>query len=312
MLGTKRPREITDDEYDAYVVITTHGSYIGRQLDNIVTKHDLDLNVTKINATKLGICNYLNKSDGEKIGNKIINQIKTKDPFIRSLQNFVRSGKISSPESSAIEIREAIKDLDEDRKAALAKKLRDVPWTKLPGAWDDDAENYQRHADRGYEIYSFKENDIYLDKVYTVSPEDYYDTRLWPFYNSITVINNEGDIVGDIIEMEFGDDIESAISSENKNDAKINLDMYLNRVLDILHDSEHTLSEEIEKGRDIPKMNYKNILIIDLSCSPTKLPSRTVRSVSRPGPGLIAQGTKRSKKAKKKKKKRKKTKKTKR
>ena len=110
------------------------------------------------------------------------------------------------------------------------------------------------------------------------------------FWNSITVIDKNGETIGDIIKMEHEKELIDP-HDETGNIKLKNLYISLNRVLNILNE-----------------MNFKNVLLIDLSCSPTKLPDRTVRSISRAGPNQMAQGTK-SKKLKRKKVKRKKTKK---
>lgn len=303
-------QDTSKDDFDAYVVITTHGSYEGKELENIIKHYNYDLNITKINATKLGVCNYLGPTSGDAIGKKIISQIKVTDPFIRSLQTYIASGKIDKPESSAEEIRDAIEKLDPSRQAALEKRVKTLYWANQPGGWDDDAKMWFEHVDRGYEIYNFKKQEPYLNKNYIVDiGEKLGGNHRTPFWNSITVINKNGEIIGDIIEMEH----EMALIDAHDDDGNIKdthedtlLSISLNRVLDILDDSHKVLEKQMSKGTRVPKMNFKNVLLIDLSCSPTELSARTLRSVSRPGIGQIAQGTKRKKEKRKKTKKRRK------
>ena len=57
----------------AIILITTHGN-----LDNLkpLTKHEEDINVYKINATKPGVCNYIQDNELKNMGIKNLNQIR--------------------------------------------------------------------------------------------------------------------------------------------------------------------------------------------------------------------------------------------
>ena len=63
--------------------------------------HDSNINVTKINATRFGVCNYLDKGDAETMGRTVV--VKFNDPFISLLQNY-KTNTIAKPNSRDEEI----------------------------------------------------------------------------------------------------------------------------------------------------------------------------------------------------------------
>ena len=117
----------------AILLITTHGN-----LDNLqpLKKHEEDINVYKINATKPGVCNYIEDSELKTMGlelSKFIND-KIKDLKEEELEDFTKKLSEMLPE-----IDEVHKDAKKISKLATGNKSNVEPDFIDPNDSDEDA-----------------------------------------------------------------------------------------------------------------------------------------------------------------------------
>jgi hypothetical protein len=300
-LDRSRSRERKTDNFDAYVIISTHGKYEGKKYKDMKVTHDSNINVTKINATRFGVCNYLDKDDSETMGRTVVSRLKVNDPFIGLLQNYIKTNTIAKPNSRDEEFRDMIRNLDPDYKLASKLKLERAPWSDLPKAKDEDFYKYQQKAANAYGISKIYKGKDYVNKTYVITVGEKLNDPS-NFFNTIMVINKNGEIVGDILEMLYQTEMYDEFQDPDGNPEK-QYTITLDKILKILKDSPDIFSEDDFLSNNAAFMEYKNVLIIDLACSPTDLnpaeERRLARSIDK---GDIA-GKSKSDKSKKKKKK---------
>ena len=229
--GMSVPAKV-DDPIEPYsiLVITTHGGY--SDFDDIEINSNIDF--TKINAVKPGVCNYL---DGENA-----------DDIVRFLEN-EKYYNTYSYESSVELLPSIMKILDpyaadpnsDDDKRFILTKINEINKT---GKIDRDLleYNYNLLRNGSYIKYSAPKGSQYVDKDFEVFSSEKKKENQYLYFNGIILINKDG--VEDILPL---------MTRRITRQTKKNFSVYLSSVLDFLYE---------ERG-------VEKVIIIDLSCGTT-------------------------------------------
>jgi hypothetical protein len=234
----------------AILLITTHGN-----LDNLqpLKKHEEDINVYKINATKPGVCNYIEDSELKTMGlelSKFIND-KIKDLKEEKLEDFTKEISEMLPE-----IDEVHKDAKKISKLAPGKKSNVEPGFIDPNDSDEDAQQYIKHSneENTYQISQWKKDDEYHDKAYTIILDERMETNENPYNNTIIFLGEEGLPALEYVEMAYNlrNTKEKAIEEEEEKEEKeenvFNLDELLSEIENIKKSDENDKSEESDEN----------------------------------------------------------------
>lgn len=240
----------------AIMLITCHGN-----LDAIEEQyeHDEDINVYKINATTPGVCNFIVDDELLNMGKSISNIVKERktDWLNRGLLTSSHQieldfkspaiGKqqisyLAKTLRSYLKARDPIhKEVSKAKALRLAKKA--VPESEFfeDDNDDPDVEIYNEHIDEGYNMHVWKKGQSYLNKTYTVVPEERIETGKNPYNNTVLLLGETGMPELDLVNMPYG------LRSHKEKD-----------------DTQFSLSEIFEK---LTEMGYTDTIIIDLSCA---------------------------------------------
>lgn len=240
----------------AIMLITSHGN-----LDAIEEQyeHDEDINVHKINATTPGVCNFINDDELLNMGKSISNIVKERKT------GWLNTGMLTS--SQQIELDFKSQAIGQQQISYLAKTLRSYLKTRDPihkeaskakalrlrkkavpeseffeeGDDDPDIEIYNEHIDEGYNMHVWKKGQSYLNKTYTIIPEERIETGKNPYNNTVLLLGEAGMPELDLVNMPYG------LRSHKEKD-----------------DTQFSLSEIFKK---LTEMGYTDTIIVDLSCA---------------------------------------------
>ena len=284
----------------AILLITTHGN-----LDNLqpLKKHEEDINVYKINATKPGVCNYIEDSELKTMGLELSKFINTKKEELKEeeLMDFTNELSKMLPE-----IDEVHKDAKKISKLAPGKKSKkDIEYMD-PNDSDEDAQQYIKHSneENTYQISQWKKDDEYHDKAYTIILDERMETNENPYNNTIIFLR-KGLPALEYVEMAYNlrNTKEKAIEEEEEKEEKeenvFNFDELLSEIENIKKSDENDKSEESDENdkseksdeksdkseeseeeydtnkyislseilKNLKEKGYTDTIIIDLSCS---------------------------------------------
>jgi len=251
---TRSKRGGDPDKKLAILLITTHGNLDGTDPETI---HTENINVYKINATTPGVCNFVSDDELLDMGNSIskyINEKKTiwnernvltsaqtldlafKTPRIgqQQITYLAQSLRTYLPRIDGV-YKETVKEITSTKKRKLESDFFDEDDT------DPDIGLFRENIGKGYKMYNWKQGDSYLNKTYTIIPEERVDTTSNPYNNTVLIIGEPGMPDLDIVNMSHN--LRSGASKEDS-------DFTLSEIL----------TELVEKG-------YTDTIIIDLSCS---------------------------------------------
>lgn len=290
----------------AILLITTHGN-----LDNLqpLKKHEEDINVYKINATKPGVCNYIEDSELKTMGlelSKFINNTKKEELKEEELMDFTT--KLSKMLPEIDEVHKDTKKISQLTKSQKSKK--DIEYMD-PNDPDEDAQRYIININDTYQISQWKKDDEYHDKAYTIILDERMETNENPYNNTIIFLgekclsaleyvemayilrNTKEKAIEEKKEEETKEKEEKQDEKEEKEQNSFNLVELLNELKNIEESDEKSdKSEESEEEYDTNKYislseilknlkekGYTDTIIIDLSCSVGYDPrsSRTLR-----------------------------------
>lgn len=240
----------------AIILITSHGN-----LDAIEEqyKHDEDINVYKINATTPGVCNFIDDDELINMGlsiNSIVEKRKRdwlNNGMLSSTQPIELNFKSSALGQQQISylaktLRSYLKERDPIHKEAFkAKTLRAQNKTVPESVFfkdnvdDPDIDIYNEHIHEGYNMHVWKKGQSYLNKTYTIIPEERIETGKNPYNNAILLLGEAGIPELDLVNMPYG--------------------MRSNKEKD---DTQFYLSEIFTK---LTEMGYTDTIVIDLSCA---------------------------------------------
>ena len=211
----------------AILLITTHGN-----LDNLqpLKKHEEDINVYKINATKPGVCNYIQDDELNTMGLQLSKFIKEKKKNLKMSKDSIISFKDDKEKEEklkdfAIELSDLLPQIDEVHKdAKKISKLAPGKKSKVKSDEnsdedeDSDEDNYFNDEDSDpelkeyikhsneedtYKTLSWKKDEEYHDKAYTIILDERIETNENPYNNTIIFLGEEGLPALEYVEMAY-------------------------------------------------------------------------------------------------------------
>lgn len=279
----------------AILFITTHGN-----LDAIEeeTVHDIDINVYKINATRPGVCNFINDDELVTMGKSISTIVQERKydwneqgriiPASTIELSFKTPG-IANQQINYLtqRIRSHLQKKDPIHKESFKAKSASKPISESEffdeSEEDRDIDIYRDRIGEGYKQINWKMGDRYMNKQYTIVPSERVETGANPYNNSITIIGDDG-----MPEVDLKQEMRHNLRSITKRE-----DNY-----------EFTMKDILSKLKD---MGYTDTIIIDLSCA-AGIDDRHGRQLRRDDTGRVYGGKRiRKNKTKKRKSKRKNT-----
>ena len=201
----------------AILLITTHGN-----LDNLqpLKKHEEDINVYKINATKPGVCNYIQDDELRDMGLKLSEFISEKKKNLKMSKDSIISFKDDHEKETKLEdfannLKKMLPEIDEVHKDA--KKISKLPPGKKSKVKSDEdnyfndeysdqeLKEYIKHSneENTYQISQWKKDDEYHDKAYTIILEERIETNENPYNNTIIFLGEEGLPALEYVEMAY-------------------------------------------------------------------------------------------------------------
>ena len=206
---SKRQRGGGGDVKLAILLITTHGN-----LDNLEQplSHNLDINIRKVNATIPGVCNYIQDDELQEMGDEM-------SRFIDLIKKQWLSDGILKP-SSGLELEFKSSAVAQQHINYLSQSLRSfIP--RIDGIYketvktnaskgvkknieyeesvfldqddpDPDVGKYSENIDKAYQLYQWNKGDKYLDKTYTIIPDERVETTSNPYNNTVLFLGEVG------------------------------------------------------------------------------------------------------------------------
>ena len=223
----KEDSVLKEDEDICILYITTHG-HIQNNIINIDEEKYKNLEIKKINAVDMDVCNFIKGNEGIETG-KILTDYKNK--FMTQ-----------DIELEAMTLKNILIEMDPTYNNAINHKLSGLTVNKSV-----DYDNYKHHLSRAYKIYDIQAGTEYYNKLYFCKMySDYY-----PFKES-----NTNDIL--LIEKDKTTSLIPKLGyTESFNQEKFDLNeignhkIYLNEIIDYLYNILHKTQ----------------IIIVDLSCA---------------------------------------------
>lgn len=247
----------------AVLLITTHGSL--DHIDDEVT-HDIDLNVQKINATTPGVCNFVEDEELLDMGNHISKFINLRKQEWKNRNILSSNEKMDLSFKSAPIAQQQLQYFTQSLRSYLPKidrVYKDMVKTtkskrKIESVfWDDEDDDdkdlirYRENISKSYSINKWKKGDSYIDKTYTLVPEERIEMASNPYNNTILFIGETGMSESQIINIPY-----NLRSNKEKNMNDGDDDDNKNKYMKL---SEVLLNLETH--------GYTDTIIIDLSCS---------------------------------------------
>lgn len=240
------------------LLITTHGNLDPHEEE---TENNTNVNIRKINATTAGVCNYI--EDGE-----LLDMGKKLNEFIIERKNTaIQRGLLESPnnldmsfESSKLgeqyvdnlskSIRSYIPKIDGVRKETVksitGKRKIEPEFIEIEDP-DLDVRKYRDNISEAYTLTKWEPNQMYLDKTYTIIPEERRDTTANYYNNSILFLGELGGPESVTVNMPY------------------NLKSNVNKMNDDGNNYRYIRFSEILE--ELGNKGYTDVIVIDLSCS---------------------------------------------
>lgn len=240
------------------LLITTHGNLDPHEEQ---TENNTNVNIRKINATTAGVCNYI--EDGE-----LLDMGKKLNEFIIERKNIaIQRGLLESPnnldmsfESSKLgeqyvdnlskSIRSYIPKIDGVRKETVksitGKRKIEPEFIEIDDP-DLDVRKYRDNISESYTLTKWNPNQMYLDKTYTIIPEERRDTTANYYNNSILFLGELGEPESITVNMPY------------------NLKSNVNKMNDDGNNYRYIRFSEILE--ELGNKGYTDVIVIDLSCS---------------------------------------------
>ena len=240
------------------LLITTHGNLDPHEEE---TENNTNVNIRKINATTAGVCNYI--EDGE-----LLDMGKKLNEFIIERKNIaIQRGLLESPnnldmsfESSKLgeqyvdnlskSIRSYIPKIDGVRKETVksitGKRKIEPEFIEIDDP-DLDVRKYRDNISESYTLTKWNPNQMYLDKTYTIIPEERRDTTANYYNNSILFLGELGEPESITVNMPY------------------NLKSNVNKMNDYGNNYRYIRFSEILE--ELGNKGYTDVIVIDLSCS---------------------------------------------
>ena len=240
----------------AILLITTHGN-----LDNLEEPltHNFNINIRKVNATIPGVCNFIENDELLEMGNEMkrfIDYIKDqwfKEDILQSSSGIELKFKFLSIAQQQMtylsqSLRSFIPQIDgvykETVKTASSKRIQQDEDSMFidPNDPDPDVGKYTTNINKAYQLYNWNRGDKYLDKTYSIIPDERSDTTSNPYNNTVLFLSEAGIPESNVINIPHN--------------------LRSNKMID--ENKEIKLSEIL---KDLTDHGYTDTIIIDLSCS---------------------------------------------
>lgn len=242
----------------AILLITTHGNLSPTE---DLTTYNEPMTVRKINATRPGVCNWISDDELIDMGDKMssfINSIKEQWALSNELKpsndiELSLKGTYKQQQQKLTDLSRTLRSfmpiIDGVHKDTL-KDVKRVSKGKNPISeqfdeetlTDPDLLNYQKFMDETYSLTRWETNQEYLDKTYTILPDERIENAGNPYNNTIMLLGTNG-------------------LQEMQEILKI---PYTTRSLKERDDIEVRLSEILT---ELNNQGYTDTIIIDLSCA---------------------------------------------
>ena len=245
------------------LLITSHGSLYPEEPEET---YNSEMTVRKINAVSPGVCNYISPDSLIDMGNSM-------SSFINSIRKQWEEENVADPNANDIELEfnnlselqkqqkiqdvsrtlrtfmpridDVLKNAKKDTKLIEKGKPRASEYAPENPDKDKDYLYYEDHIDKSYSLTHWKKNQKYMNKVYTIIPEERKTESENPYDNTMVILGNkEGakEIPGLIKQYKT----RSSYKDDDDEDFQITLEDVLEK-----------LNEE----------GYTDTIIIDLSCA---------------------------------------------
>lgn len=191
------------------LLITTHGNLNPEEPEETYTNK---MTVRKINAVSPGVCNYISPDSLIDMGNSM-------STFINSVRKQWEEENIANPNVNDIELEfnnlselqkqqkiqdvsrtlrtfmpridDVLKNAKKDTKLVEKGKPRASEYAPENPDKDKDYLYYEDHIDKSYKLTKWKENQKYLNKVYTIIPEERKTESENPYDNTMVILGNK-------------------------------------------------------------------------------------------------------------------------
>ena len=237
-VGYSKPVQVSSEETledeapPSVLFITTHGSYEDSDLKE--KKINVPMNIKKINAVTMGICNFLNADTANDIASQINKAIKEGKEIIDmdAGSEFIKT--ICMENDPEIEYNTKYKS--KSRKMVINDQGDD----------EDDEEkiyikqrsDFLKQINKAYRIKQVNKGQEMYNKTFSVIPKERAKDKT-PFYNTITLLPSPNDLLQ-----------QELVRTYHKDEQLITL-------------------EDILKKLSSSSYGIKNLIIVDLTCSNT-------------------------------------------
>jgi len=237
-VGYSKPVQVSSEETledeapPSVLFITTHGSYEDSDLKE--KKINVPMNIKKINAVTMGICNFLNADTANDIASQINKAIKEGKEIIDmdAGSEFIKT--ICMENDPEIEYNTKYKS--KSRKMIINDQGDD----------EDDEEkiyikqrsDFLKQINKAYRIKQVNKGQEMYNKTFSVIPKERAKDKT-PFYNTITLLPSPNDLLQ-----------QELVRTYHKDEQLITL-------------------EDILKKLSSSSYGIKNLIIVDLTCSNT-------------------------------------------
>uniref|UniRef100_A0A6C0F7F8 DNA-directed DNA polymerase n=1 Tax=viral metagenome TaxID=1070528 RepID=A0A6C0F7F8_9ZZZZ len=244
------------------LLITTHGNLNPEEPEETYTNK---MTVRKINAVSPGVCNYISPDSLIDMGNSM-------STFINSVRKQWEEENIANPNVNDIELEfnnlselqkqqkiqdvsrtlrtfmpridDVLKNAKKDTKLIEKGKPRASEYAPENPDKDNDYLYYEDHIDKSYSLTHWKKNQKYMNKVYTIIPEERKTESENPYDNTMVILGNK----------EGAKEIPGLIKQYKTRSSYKGDD----------EDFQITLQDVLEK---LNEQGYTDTIIIDLACA---------------------------------------------
>jgi DNA ligase (NAD+) len=191
------------------LLITTHGSLYPEEPEET---YNSEMTVRKINAVSPGVCNYISPDSLVDMGNSM-------SSFINSIRKQWEKENVADPNVNDIELEfnnlselqkqqkiqdvsrtlrtfmpridDVLKNAKKDTKLIEKGKPRASEYAPENPDKDKDYLYYEDHIDKSYSLTHWKKNQKYMNKVYTIIPEERKTESENPYDNTMVILGNK-------------------------------------------------------------------------------------------------------------------------
>jgi hypothetical protein len=228
--------EVLEDKVPSVLFITTHGSYEDSDLKE--KKISVPMNIKKINAVTMGICNFLNADTANDIASQINKAIREGKEIIDmdAGSEFIKTICMENDPEIEYNTKYKSKSKSKSRKIVINDQVDDEDDTEKK--YIKNRSDFLTQINKAYRIKEIKNGQEMYNKTFSVVPNERAKDKT-PFFNTITLLPSHNDL----LQQELG-------RTYHKDEQLITL-------------------EDILKKLSSSSYGIKNLIIVDLTCSET-------------------------------------------